>query len=198
MAIDQLIFYAAGIVAAVLIGNWLTRRTIRSGPSDMDDETLVFLIDEGRIIDTNFHARRMLDRLRSALSDHDQLRVYLSQHFEDADRLFRPDPSGEDLLVQSRDGQIQAIRQTAGDAVRLIIRYVTTGRPSHSDIHTLQAIETELKTLRANTFAAPFLLWRQNEDGAIVWANQAYLDTANKLTNVDASDWPLPVLFPAL
>ncbi len=110
MAIDQLIFYAAGIVAAVLIGNWLTKRTIRSGPSDMDDETLVFLIDEGRIIDTNFHARRMLDRLRSALSDHDQLRVYLSQHFEDADRLFRPDPSGEDLLVQSRDGQIQAIR----------------------------------------------------------------------------------------
>ena len=198
VAIDQVLFYAAGVVAAVLIAKWMTKRATRSGTNDLSDESLVFLIDGGRIIDTNFHARRMLDRLRGALSDHDQLRVYLSQHFQDADRLLQPDVSGQDLLVQSRDGQIQAIRQSAGDAVRLTIRYVTSGRPTGSDVHTLRAIETELKTLRANTFAAPFLLWRQNEDGEIVWANQAYLNTAHKFTDADASDWPLPVLFPAL
>ncbi len=198
MAIDQVLFYAAGVLAAVTIGNWLSRRARVSKPKGLDDETLIFLIDNGRIIDTNFQARRMLERIRSALSDHDQLRIYLSQHFDHADQLLRPDQSGEDLLVQSRDGQIQAARQAAGDAIRLTITYVATGQPTGNDIHTLRAIETELKTLRANTFSAPFLLWRQNEAGEIVWVNQAYLDAANRWTEADSTEWPLPILFPDL
>ncbi len=198
MAIDQVLFYAAAVIAVVVIGNWLSGIIHRSSSQELDDETLVFLIDGGKIIDSNFQARRMLDRIRSALSDHDQLRIYLSQHFEQSDQLLQPDDDGEDLLVQSRDGQVQATRQTAGDAVRLTIRYITNGEPSGSDIHTLRAIEAELKTLRANTFSAPFLLWRQNEFGEIVWVNQAYLDTANRLTEADSTEWPLPTLFPAL
>jgi PAS domain-containing protein len=100
--------------------------------------------------------------------------------------------------MQSQDGQVQAVRQDAGGAIRVKVQFITEDTPGPGDIHTLRAIEAELETLRTNTSAAPFLLWRQNKAGEVVWVNQAYIEAAHRLMNVDTGTWPLPVIFPSL
>lgn len=161
----------------------------------MSNEALVFLISNGEIIDANFAGRRLLDRMESGLSGIDRLKLYLSQHFEDSANLMSVTDDG---TFQSRNGEMQAIKQRAGEAHRLILFYVDDGPSPAGDIYTLRAMESELQTLRANTCAAPFLLWRQNKDGDIVWVNEAYLDTAHRRLGIDEVSWPLPVLFPSL
>ncbi len=195
---EEVLIYVLGVLTAVTIGLYLLRREASKTALDLVDDTMVILIGKGQIIDANFQARRVLDRMRGHQSDFDQLRLFLAQHFDDAGKLIDFDGSGEDEMLQSRDGQIQAIKQSAGNAIRLKIRFITDATPSAGDIHTLRAIETELRTLRANTSAAPFLLWRQNAVGEIVWVNQAYLDTADRLKISDDKQWPLPVIFPSL
>ena len=194
--VEQLLLYFLGAVMAVFAGLLLAKRVSTAPAQDLMDDTMVFLIGEGQIVDANFQARRLIDRTRGPQSEFDQLRIFLAQHFEDAQRLVEFDGSGEEILVQSRDGQFQAVKQSAGDAIRLKVNFISDGAPSAGDIHTLRAIENELQTLRANTSAAPFLLWRQNSVGDVVWVNQAYLDTANRLTSYAEPTWPLPVLFP--
>lgn len=195
---EQLLLFLAGAVVVLVVGFVFTRPQEPPGSLDLVDDTLVFLIGNGRIIDANFQARHVIDRTLCAQNEFDRLRLFLSHHFQDAQRLIEPDDSRKDLLLQSRDGRLQAIKQTADGVVRLKINVITTGVPSSSDIHTLRAIECELETLRANTSAAPFLLWRQNTEGEVIWANQAYLKTAHRLNRPNAGSWPLPVIFPTL
>jgi PAS domain-containing protein len=195
---EQVFLFIAGAVAVLLAGAILTRTGRPTGSLDLVDDTLVFLIGDGRVIDANFQGRRVIDRNPCAQSEFDELQLFLSNHFEDAQRLVEPEEPAVDLLVQSRDGQLQAVRQVAGGVIRLRVQFITKGVPSSTDIHTLRAMECELETLRANTSAAPFLLWRQNPDGEIVWANRAYLDTAHRLSCVKDDAWPLPVIFPTL
>lgn len=158
---------------------------------------MVFLFRNRQIIDANFAARRLLDRAGSSDSEFDKLSLFLSSHFANPDELVAPASDKGDVATQSHDGQTQILRQTADDTVRLRIEFVHGPIPGPSDIHTLRAIETELETLRANTSAAPFLLWRQNAEGEVTWVNQAYLDTAQKVLGEKAG-WPLPVIFPSI
>lgn len=195
---EDALLYLIGAMIVVLAG--LTASGRISAPQSLDivDDTLVYLINESRIIDANFDGQRLLDRTRGSRSEFDQLRLFLSQHFANSDDLLSVSSRGSIARCQSRDGLLQAEIHEVGEAVRLTIRTVGDGEPSTSDIHTLRAIETELETLRANTSAAPFLLWRQNQNGDVIWVNQAYLDTAKRLNGKTGEQWPLPVIFPSL
>jgi PAS domain-containing protein len=186
--------YVAGAFLAVLLAFRLNFRPAAIERSDLLDDPLVFLIRGGRVIDANFPARRILGRGGGGV---EALRQFLAEHFGNADTLL--DPKGtEDARLQSRDGQTQAIRQVVDDTVRLIVSFVGTPVPGQSDIHNLRAIESELAALRANTSAAPFLLWRQNAEGEVTWVNQAYLDAAREIGRDVSAAWPLPVIFPSL
>lgn len=97
----------------------------------------------------------------------------------------------------SRDGRKQVTRQTIRDSVRLTVDWTGEDFAASGDVHVIQAMERELDTLRANTRAAPFLLWRQAPSGEVTWVNQAYLDTvAEVFGKARCSTWPLPALFP--
>lgn len=196
--IEQFLLYVASALAAGVLANRLARRLHNTTSNDLLDGALIFLIRDEKIVDANFQSRRLLDRLQNNLSEFDRILLFLSEHFSDARRLVETEESGSDLLVQSRDGRVQAVKQTSRGTVRLKIEFVDGVDPSPGDIHILRAVENELRTLRANTLAAPFLLWRQNTEGRVVWANQAYLDTALEHDSKAASDWPLPSLFPSL
>lgn len=191
--------YGLGAFIAIFIAfTFARRRTDTASAVGLADETMVFLLRDQKIIDANFAARRVLERTCERDDEFEQLRMFLGRNFQKAGRLLAPGTEENDLALQSRDGQIQVRRQTTNDTVRLRVDFIQGIDPGQSDIHTLRAIETELETLRANTSAAPFLLWRQNGDGEVIWVNQAYLDTARKMTNENIDIWPLPVIFPAL
>ncbi|NNE80103.1 MAG: diguanylate cyclase [Silicimonas sp.] len=179
----------------------LTRRRFALGRESgcIEDDTLVFLIRDGVVADANFPAHRMLDGVTDSDDMTDRLRLFLARHFENPDRFLQPDQSLKDTGEVSRDGQIQILQQAAAGSTRLKISFVTDRDPGRDDFFSLHALENELETLRANTAAAPFLLWRQNAAGEIVWVNQAYLNAVETyLGNAENDSWPLATLFPTL
>ncbi|MEM9393828.1 MAG: PAS-domain containing protein [Pseudomonadota bacterium] len=58
-------------------------------------------------------------------------------------------------------------------------------------------IEAELERLRSTVAHIPVLLWLQSSDGAISWANRAYLDLADQLHPKNTETWPLSPVFKA-
>ncbi|MEM7717609.1 MAG: PAS-domain containing protein [Pseudomonadota bacterium] len=190
--------YTLGAFLVLILGLQSRASARASSALDFSDTALGFLIQDRRIIDANFSGKRILNRSDRAISDFDQLRLFLTRNFDDADRLLDCDCEGGDVMAHSRDGQMQAIKHVARESVRLTVHYIDGDVPATGDIHTLRAVEAELQTLRANTAAAPFLLWRQNHTGEIVWVNQAYLNAAQKLAGVEETTWPLPTIFPSL
>ena len=190
--------FALGAFLAVSIAIRFGPRPSAKQNPDLSDDQLVFLMRGGRVADANFAGRRVIERISDGKNGQDALRLFLATQFDDADFLMEPADQGGDATATSRDGQVQAVRQTEGDAVRLVITFLDTTDPGASDIHTLRAIEGELATLRANASAAPFLLWRQNSGGEVTWVNQTYLETAKAVGFDTSATWPLPEIFPVL
>lgn len=197
--ISASLYGIGAFLSAFLALRLATRRLGGTADQGGEGSDLVFLIRDGKVGDANFPARRLLDRTLGPENDFDSLRLILARDFDEADALTAPADDQPEIGAQSRDGRLQVSRQIAGDSVRLRITAVTGTEPRGDDIHTLRAMANELETLRANTSAAPFLLWRQNESGEITWANRAYLD-AVRAACPPGSDriWPLPTLFPAI
>lgn len=194
------LLFVSGLAFSVLLAFAVSSRrgaseAIKAG----QNEALVFLLRDGEVVDSNFAARRVLDSTAGPKSEIEKLRLFLSRHFENADVLVTNAASSGDISDASRDGQTQVLRETAGDTVRLKVSFAHSATPDRDDIHSIRALESELSMLRANTSAAPFLLWRQNQAGEITWVNRAYLETVRTFCE-PGSDliWPLPRLFPTL
>ena len=185
----------SGLLAFAL----LARHNSSASDTQEQSDSLVFLTRNGEVVDASFGARRVLDALTGPSNDAERLRLFLSNHFDDADRFLVSTGEAGDSTDISRDGQSQIIREVAGDTVRLQVTFVSDAAPDSRDVHALRALENELAMLRANTSAAPFLLWRQNAAGEIAWVNRAYLETVRTFCE-PGSDliWPLPRLFPSL
>lgn len=198
------VFYGAGaflsaFAALATIARRSAERQENLVQSEAPDTAAVFLFTEDRVLDANFQARRMLESIQSTGHELGKLRLFLTRMTVRADALMAASATLGDLTLQSCDRQSQIRREISGNAVRLSISRIDSGHPGPTDVHRLQAMEEELETLRANTRAAPFLLWRQNADGDVTWVNQAYLSTAEVQVGCDSTqDWPLPRLFPEL
>lgn len=187
--------------AAVSVLFVLGVRTLLNRPRHgYDNSVLEFLIRDNEVIDANFSGGRLLETTSNGLTAMDRLRVFVAQTFENGQELLEPGHAGEiaPRSLQSRNGQVQAIRETIDGVVRLKVVSIENSEPTESDIHSQHVLQRELETLRANTSAAPFLLWRQNRDGEVTWVNQAYLDQARSMSSESELSWPLPVIFPSL
>ncbi|MDA8585823.1 PAS-domain containing protein [Rhodobacteraceae bacterium] len=197
---NSLLMFLIGIgVSSLLAVAALARIRVNARPARDADETLIFLVRDKDVVDASFDGRRILDAVSGPTTGIEKLRLYLSRHFDDAEKLVLPATEFGDLAQVSRDGQSQIHRKTAADTVRLKLSFVNGVKSNADDLHSIRAMENELETLRANTSAAPFLLWRQNPSGEITWVNRAYLDTVRSFSGSGADlVWPLPILFPSL
>lgn len=197
IGLDQLFLYIVGSIVTIWSGRAYLQRAIANSATPSDNR-MVFLISDGAVIDANFNGRRLLDRTRGSRTSLDQLRLFLSQNFRQSHELTEVGSEGGDVRLQSIDARLHVAKATSGKIIRLEVTPVEDGMPASCDIHTIAALENELKTLQSNTAAAPFLVWRQNADGEIVWVNQAYLDTAREILGDVDDSWPLPTIFPTL
>lgn len=201
----SLFLYFTGTAFAFAIAAWLSWRGRRSVPSPGKFSSLpsidveVYSLCDGQLIDASFTAQRCLDRITKATDDLARLANHLAQRFDDVSVLLADPRETGDLAATSRDGQFQIIREVAGNQVRLEVTSRQTSEPGRRDLHHLDADAQELRMLRANTHAAPFLLWRQTSDGDVIWANDAYLSAATERFGLArVSVWPIPSLFDAI
>ncbi|NND17360.1 MAG: hypothetical protein HKN98_02155, partial [Silicimonas sp.] len=197
-----ILLFAVGTSSAIAVASFLTARKRSETDDSLPDlaenshENEVYTLRGGHLVEASFVARRRLDRIGLAPDDISKLRHRLSQRFENATDLLLGAKDQGDLRSPSRDGNLQAVREVAGNEVRLEVMSRHSAEPGRRDLHCLDAEGEELRMLRANTEVAPFLLWRQNKDGDVIWANKSYLAAATELFGLQrASMWPIPSLF---
>ncbi|WOI55921.1 PAS-domain containing protein [Palleronia sp. LCG004] len=193
-------FGTASLGAALLAALFLSRQyrnlmARRALWSDDVAETTVFLVDRGRIVDASPPARDFLSMLDAGPSSYAQLARHLREIFDGFDDAILTLPRQRMRTLASRDCAQTLNLSMEGARARIEIatsekEVVTLDRGSHAHI------EAELESLRALGDSLAFPAWRQSRNGAVSWANRAYLDLAREAKGADIGIWPPPLLFP--
>ena len=195
------------IVAILVIRWWDNRRRNRLGTNranrlEGELRPMVFLFRGDRLIDATSPARSLLDRTGASGSDWARLMRWAAPRFLNAE---------EKLQQIARFGRVELKGDTGmGSAsLRLVAESVDDGLVRISitdpqvdgsgiivDSMSQQAMEEELDLLRRALDQTPMLVWRQDQDKRVTWANAAYLRQAETQMKSPVS-WPLPKLMEA-
>lgn len=201
-AITVTMALAAGVVS-VLVGLALVQRL--PGPplprraSDRarpDAEPVAFLFRDRRLIDATGSARTLVDALPGD-GDWQKLWTWLGQRFDDPQRLLDM-AAAEGTATLGGGAGLSDLRLTLQDLGHGLVRIeLVDPALEHAGVtinsHSLSAMEEELAVLRESVDRAPVLIWREDAQGAVTWANAAYLaEVEAQLT--DETRWPLPRL----
>ncbi len=190
-------FGAALAGAAVLAMQYRALMSQRALPASTDPDATIFLVDRAQLVDASPAARDYLAMLSGGQWSYRQLSGHLCKAFPEFQDAMLTLPRRRMQTLTSRD-RTQALTLTMeGQRTRIAITtaekdVVTLDRGSHGHI------EAELESLRAMGDSLAFPAWRQSREGAISWANRAYLDLARRAKGADAGIWPPPLLFPAV
>jgi PAS domain-containing protein len=181
------------ILAALQAGS----RNVSHGLFNGGAQEVTFLFDGDVLIDATAGARTILSLGPQVGSPMARLLAHLSGRFQGIeDRLSRLPDEGQFLLPATGDTATEVLQaELRGGLTRISIVGAARGAAA-SDNLSMIAVDQELATLRTTVSCAPYLIWREDADRRVVWANAAYLvEAANRLApDVDLS-WPLPRLF---
>ncbi|QQA42757.1 PAS-domain containing protein [Pelagovum pacificum] len=159
------------------------------------ESSVAFLFDGTRLADTTGPARDLLRGQRGTQPDDwVALTDLLARHFPDfEERVAMLGQDGRQRLT-SPDGDSWADVEQWDGFTRICL-YGALGSGGTFAPLALSAMEQELTALRALAEGAPLMIWRENEKRQVVWANQAYLQTAASVSGTEAEDWPPRRLF---
>lgn len=165
------------------------------------ESEIVFLFDDEDIIDASPSALRLLKTAPQSNTPYQTFLAALRPRF--------PDLQGE-LANLGETGSLTMHPADTSDPVFLVaelwdgIAKIEICHPAEAarqpaiDPDHLRALEDELRTLRATTEHAPYMVWQQTRDGAITWANRSYLKHAQEmrqLSDQEINTWPPERLF---
>ncbi|MDM7458000.1 MAG: PAS domain-containing protein, partial [Paracoccus sp. (in: a-proteobacteria)] len=193
------------LLAVSLIRLW-DRRPRRFSRSPVRDrletslQPMVFLFKGTQLIDATPPAHGLLDRIAGPGDDWGRLQQWLGPRFPDApERLARMDRLGRVEMTGAHGRGSAALRLTAEDLGDRVWRLTLSDPTADNagiivDSMSLQAMEEELELLQRALDQTPMLVWRQDAEDRIIWANAAYLRRAEARSD-DRLGWPLPRLF---
>lgn len=171
-----------------------------SGPPPVSEGT-VFLFHGGLLADATPAARQMIATIRSDAPPLSTVAGQLARRFPGLrDVLRRVEERGETtapLSVPGGEAGDRLLIEAANGHIRMTIDRGPA--PVTADPARFAAMEDELRTLRSVAEDAPQLIWQQDDDGTLVWANRAYLALADRLAARGHSDdplWPARPLLP--
>ena len=165
-------------------------------------EQTVFLFDDEDLVDASAPARTLLGAAPMATSDWGRLCAFAAPRFDDfatvmtqlAERgriemTSRPEPG--------RQAPLRLIAEEVNGLARItLIDPEAEGRGVLVDGLSQRALEDELDMLRQTLDRSPTLVWREDADGVLTWANRAYVLRSGALAVSDEGlVWPLPRLF---
>lgn len=183
--------------AALLVASRLDNRRKRLRDAVMAGTTgeTAFLFDEGELLDATESGYAMLSAGSGSGSHIGQLAAILAPSFPTFETALSALPERHRINLPSEDGQGSLTMEWIEGLVR--VRLSDDGAVlSGSSRQALRLIEEELSTLRAISDRAPFVVWKQEPDGRITWANRRYMDlVAEVYPGEETASWPLPRLF---
>lgn len=178
-------------------------RTRARGGSVFDEAGggTVFLFDDEALVDATPDARRLLSVIPARGGARHRLLAYLAPRFPGVEARLAglqaeggftltdagPEPSSR-LQAEWRGGLARITLQAAEDHQAMPVL----------DPMTHRAMGDELALLRNVVSHVPMLIWRENAEAEIVWANASYIAlAAERLEPEEELGWPLPRLMPA-
>lgn len=192
------------ILGIVVIRGWdRMRGTALPRSSNLLDPALrpmVFLFRDRMLIDATPPARALLDSVTGTSDEWTRLTGWLAVRIPQAAAILSgPDPLPPQMDVRATpDEGGPPLRLQAEDLGSGLLRLTVTDPTGDNagvlvDALVLQAIEEELDLLRQSMDQTPMLVWREDAEGRITWANAAYLQRAEALAEGRVA-WPLPRL----
>jgi PAS domain-containing protein len=205
MAVSSLLPVIGSVAAAVLLAGAiiaLLARVLRAAPAGgvagsgppQTGPGAVFLFQGGVLTDATPAARQMLTSIRSDAPSLAIVAGQLSRRFPALrDHLRKVEEQGDttttDTII-SGDGADRLHIDSGHGHIRLTVDRPLTQMPP-PDPARITAMEEELQILRSLAEDAPQLIWQQDDDGNLTWANRAYLALADRLSPRGHADDPL-------
>ncbi|MCW1931224.1 PAS-domain containing protein [Pararhodobacter zhoushanensis] len=195
---------ALTVVAILLIVSAVLPSRSRSGSGVGTGSDAAFLFDGTSLVDANARGHALLESLRQSdghsIDDWERLTRFLSADIPDL-------PAAIDTAPRQHQTRLTGIKGCATEvvldwldgALRLtVIDALSDEGAILLDRLSFRALQDELNLLRQMTESAPLLLWREDAQGQVTWANGAYLKYLTDSGKGVAIAWPLPALFPAV
>lgn len=162
-------------------------------------EQAIFLFDDRELVDATGTARALLGAIPGQGSEWAKLASYLSQRLRGFETEMGTLADRGEVELRDETGDLRIRAEWLGQLARLTVTDMSAeGQGVLVDALSQKAQEAELADLRETLATAPALIWRTDTDGAVVWANHAYLDCAAEQQDEEVLTWPVPVLFPEL
>ena len=194
----------SAVLALMVMSVVLSRRakpTVRSHAHPELEET-VFLFDDQDLVDATAPARTLLDATPVAGSDWARLSTFIAPRFEKFAEAMSTLAANGRLELTEKPGddgkaQLRLIAEDIAGLARItLIDPEAEGRGIMVDGLSQRALEDELDLLRQTLDKSPALIWREDANGDVTWANRAYILRSHALETADETlIWPLPKMF---
>lgn len=191
-------FGAAIAALALMTWTWSAGFTRQGLLVSDKPETTAFLFDDTDMVDATGTARALLASVREEEDSWQRLLAYVTPRFPAfEEHVAKLSDLGRFTLISEGPRPVTLCAEWRGGLTRITLsdpRSDTVG--GALDPISQRALEDELAGLRATMERAPFLVWRETAQGAVIWANRSYLALATRQD--EDQGWPLPRLFPEL
>ena len=188
--------------ALALLAAWQSRRAVLA-PSifDQSPSQVAFLFDGERLVDATPAARALLPDGEDSRA-WSRLVARFGADFPNLSERLAALPRIGQLQIPSQPGTSPALVMKAQHLSGLTRLTVDGGeavmQPVQGDAASAAALQQEVMAQRAVLSRAPVLIWKEAADGAVIWANHAYLIRAVELLpEGEDLSWPLPKMFDA-
>ncbi len=190
---------SAGLFHQVILRFWQMpgrRMSVAGRPPSQP----VFLFDGQDLIDATPGGTQLITDRPDGLSEHDALLLLLQKDFPNLAVELDGLAPGESQTLTPLNGTDLMLTLTHRDGLKRVILGAQDG--NDVDLHYAALARTafgeELAMLRDLTNAAPQLIWREDDNGRLIWANRAYLaysDRCAESKDVAGQVWPGGKLF---
>ena len=201
MHLNLILLLAAGFACVVgfLLWKKLTvRGVVKKIPLNSSEP--IFLFENNDLIDATSEGYSLIADLLPHENAFDVLMKKLGPHFPDLRKIVDSGHQGKTRIDSTRSQNIWLIINQTDTYLRLIIKSMPDIVLGRSDLGVAHDVRmSELAMLRDITQHSRQLIWQEDNDGKLLWANQTYLDFADKQKpSDDDSVWPNCSIFPDL
>lgn len=183
---------------AVLPGRLLPQR--HGALFDDDRNEAVFIFDGEALLDCSPEGRAILATSPGRGAPWPRLIGWLGGMFPGAeDRLRSLRKQGRITLTSAENAPQPLILhgEMRGGLMRITVSDASQNANPATPPVSLALLTDEVDSLRDISLNAPWICWRERYDGAVIWANGAYLlKLEDVLKEGDQIGWPLPRIFP--
>ncbi len=192
-----------GVALIHLLGVWISRRASAAIQHSKVKNATVFLFDGDRLADATLDAHQMIKDSPKNLTERQAVIAVFQDRFPTLDYVMRHIAAGGCETLNAADAASQTLKvEDAEGQVRVTLEGATPD--DHQNLSAGAAQESllrELKFLRDLMDNAPQLVWTQNGEGRLTWANAAYMQFSDQQLGhsfASTQKWPDQPIFPDL